>query len=97
MPLAREVVQDLAVEHGACVRPVQLRRTNLDTAEIEQVLANGPLMARLSSVDLTQRSGLTSRSAVNPTALAARGAVVPIGPSLTNVFDGSAVNDAARW
>jgi hypothetical protein len=38
MPLAREVVHDLAVEHGACVRPVQLRRTNLDTGQIEQVL-----------------------------------------------------------
>ena len=32
MPLAREVVRDLAVEHGACIRPIQLRRTNLDTA-----------------------------------------------------------------
>ena len=38
MPLAREVVQDLAVQHGACIRPVQLRRTNLDTGQIEQVL-----------------------------------------------------------
>ena len=38
MPLAREVVYDLAVEHGACIRPVQLRRTNLDTGEVEQVL-----------------------------------------------------------
>ena len=38
MPLAREVVRDLAVEHGACIRPIQLRRTNLDTGEIEQVL-----------------------------------------------------------
>ena len=38
MPLAREVVHDLAVEHGACIRPVQLRRTNLDTGEMEQVL-----------------------------------------------------------
>ncbi len=37
-PLAREVVRDLAVEHGACIRPVQLRRTNLDTGQIEQVL-----------------------------------------------------------
>ena len=27
MPLAREVVRDLAVEHGACIRPIQLRRT----------------------------------------------------------------------
>ena len=30
--------QDLAVEHGACIRPVQLRRTNLDTGAVEQVL-----------------------------------------------------------
>jgi hypothetical protein len=35
MPLARQVVRDLAVEHGACVRPVQLRRTNLDTGDID--------------------------------------------------------------
>ena len=38
MPLARDVVRDLAVEHGACIRPVQLRRTNLDTGEVDQVL-----------------------------------------------------------
>jgi hypothetical protein len=38
MPLACEVVKDLAVEHGACIRPVQLRRTNLDTGAVEQVL-----------------------------------------------------------
>jgi len=38
MPLAREVVRDLAVEHGACIRPVQLRRTSLDTGETETVL-----------------------------------------------------------
>jgi hypothetical protein len=38
MPLAREVVRDLAVEHGACIRPVQLRRTNLDTGDVDQVL-----------------------------------------------------------
>ena len=38
MPLARDVVKDLAVEHGACVRPVQLRRTNLDTGTVDQVL-----------------------------------------------------------
>ncbi len=36
MPLAREVVQDLAVEHGACIRPIQLRRTNLDTGEVDR-------------------------------------------------------------
>ena len=38
MPLAREVVRDLAVEHGACIRPVQLRRTDVATGAIEQVL-----------------------------------------------------------
>ena len=38
MPLAREVVKDMAVEHGACIRPVQLRRTDLGTGAVEQVL-----------------------------------------------------------
>ena len=38
MPLARQVVTDLAVEHGACLRPVQLRRTEIDTGHVEQVL-----------------------------------------------------------
>jgi hypothetical protein len=38
MPLARNVVRDLAAEHGACLRPVQLRRTEIDTGHVEQVL-----------------------------------------------------------
>ena len=39
MPLARHVVRDLAVEHGACIHPVQLRRApTLDTGDIDQVL-----------------------------------------------------------
>ena len=38
MPLARDVVRDLAAEHGACLRPVQLRRTDIDTGHVEQVL-----------------------------------------------------------
>jgi hypothetical protein len=38
MPLARQVVKDLAAEHGACLRPVQLRRTEIDTGYVEQVL-----------------------------------------------------------
>jgi hypothetical protein len=38
MPLARDVVKDLAVEHGACIRPVQLRRTDLTTGETVPVL-----------------------------------------------------------
>ena len=51
MPLAREVVQDLAIEHGACIRPVQLRRTHLDTKEVEQVLV--PCGHTLASVCLS--------------------------------------------
>jgi hypothetical protein len=38
MPLARDVVRDLAIENGACIRPIQLRRTNLDTGETDTVL-----------------------------------------------------------
>jgi hypothetical protein len=38
MPLARDVVRELAVTNGGCVRPVQLRRTDIDTGQIEQVL-----------------------------------------------------------
>ena len=37
-PLARHVVKELAAEHGACLRPVQLRRTEIDTGYVEQVL-----------------------------------------------------------
>ena len=38
MPLARNVVRDLAITHGGCVRPVQLRRTDLETGQTEPVL-----------------------------------------------------------
>jgi hypothetical protein len=38
MPLARDVVRQIAEDHGACIRPVQLRRTDLDTGRVEQVL-----------------------------------------------------------
>ncbi|MGH3277045.1 MAG: replication initiator, partial [Streptosporangiaceae bacterium] len=38
MPLARDVVRDLAVSHGGCVRPIQLRRTDLHTGQTEPVL-----------------------------------------------------------
>jgi hypothetical protein len=38
MPLARDVVRDLAVTHGGCIRPVQLRRIDIHTGQVEQVL-----------------------------------------------------------
>ncbi len=48
MPLARKVVKDLANEHGACIRPIQLRRTNLDTGEVDTVLVPcGHTLARV--------------------------------------------------
>ncbi|WP_308209050.1 replication initiator [Actinoallomurus purpureus] len=36
-PLAREVVKAVAVEHGVCIRPVAMRRTDLATGETEIV------------------------------------------------------------
>jgi hypothetical protein len=48
MPLAREVVRDVAVEHGACIRPIQLRRRDLDSGEVDSVLV--PCGATLASV-----------------------------------------------
>ena len=38
MPLARDVVRELAVTYGGCVRPVQLRRTDTQTGQVDQVL-----------------------------------------------------------
>ena len=49
MPLAREVVKDLAVEHGACIRPIQLRRRNLDTGEVDIVLVPAGTLSRRSA------------------------------------------------
>ncbi|EFC85959.1 replication initiator [Parafrankia sp. EUN1f] len=37
MPLARQVVEAVAMENGVCVRPMAMRRTNLDTGETEIV------------------------------------------------------------
>ena len=56
MPLARDVVKDLAVEHGACIRPVQLRRTDLAHRATEPVLV--PCGHTLASVcPLVRRAG----------------------------------------
>src|SRR6266516_4701559 len=38
MPLARDVVRELAITHGGCVRPVQLRRTDTQTGQVDQAL-----------------------------------------------------------
>ncbi len=35
MPLARHVVEAVAVENGVCIRPMPMRRTNLDTGETQ--------------------------------------------------------------
>ena len=50
-PLARTVIKDLATEHDACLRPVQLRRTEIDTGHVEQVLIPcGHTLARVSGL-----------------------------------------------
>src|SRR5262249_14763295 len=38
LPLARTVVKDLSAEHRACLRPVQLHRTDTDAGHVEQLL-----------------------------------------------------------
>jgi len=47
-PTARDAVRSVAVNHGACLRPVQLRRTNTATDQVDQVLV--PCGATLASV-----------------------------------------------
>ncbi|HEV8274786.1 MAG TPA: replication initiator [Streptosporangiaceae bacterium] len=47
-PHIRDVIKAVAEDHGACPRPVQLRKTNLATGEVEQVLI--PCGATLASV-----------------------------------------------
>jgi Replication initiator protein, pSAM2 len=37
-PTARDAVRTVAENHGACLRPIQLRRTDIETGEVEQVL-----------------------------------------------------------
>jgi len=48
LPLARDVMTAVALEHGACIRPVQLRKTSLDTGAVEQVMV--PCSATLAIV-----------------------------------------------
>jgi hypothetical protein len=38
MPLARTAVRELTAERGGCIRPIQLRRTDLDTGQVQQVM-----------------------------------------------------------
>jgi hypothetical protein len=47
-PTARDAVRAVAENHGACLRPIQLRRTNTGTGEVDQVLI--PCGATLSDI-----------------------------------------------
>jgi hypothetical protein len=47
-PTTRDAVRAVAENHGACLRPIQLRRTNTQTGEVDQVLI--PCGATLASV-----------------------------------------------
>jgi hypothetical protein len=46
-PLARDALRQVTADRGGCIRPVQLRRTNLDTSEVTHVLV--PCGATLES------------------------------------------------
>jgi len=35
MPLARQVIETVAIDNGVCIRPTPMRRTSLDTGETE--------------------------------------------------------------
>jgi hypothetical protein len=48
MPLAADVLRDVAIENGACIRPVQLRRTDPETGQSQTVLV--PCGSTLDSV-----------------------------------------------
>ncbi len=48
LPLATSAIKDLAESNGGCIRPVQLRRTDIDTGHVEQVLV--PCGATLAAV-----------------------------------------------
>jgi replication initiator protein RepSA len=48
MPLAGDVLRDVAIENGACIRPIQLRRTDKETGQTETVLV--PCGSTLDSV-----------------------------------------------
>src|SRR5215831_9165845 len=37
-PTARDAVRAVAENHGACLRPIQVRRTNTQTGQVDQVL-----------------------------------------------------------
>src|SRR5690242_18097883 len=47
-PTARDAVRAVAENHGACLRPIRLRRTNINTGEVDQVLV--PCGATLTSI-----------------------------------------------
>jgi hypothetical protein len=47
-PTARDAVRAVAENHGACLRPIQLRRINTQTGEVDQVLI--PCGATLASI-----------------------------------------------
>jgi hypothetical protein len=47
-PLARDALRQITADRGGCIRPVQLRRTNLDTGQVTHVLV--PCGATLETI-----------------------------------------------
>ena len=55
MPLASYAIRKLAEASGGCIRPVQLRRTDIDTGQVEQILV--PCGATLAASARPARNG----------------------------------------
>ena len=63
-PTARDAARAVCDHHGACLRPIQLRRTNTDTGQVDQVLV--PCGATLAMCARRARNG--PRSCAPPNA-----------------------------
>src|ERR1022692_1069695 len=59
LPLATSAIKALAESNGGCIRPVQLRRTDLDTGQVEQILVPfGATLARVCPACLERARSL---------------------------------------
>ena len=76
MPLARDSIRKIAEACGGCLRPIQLRRTDTVTGQVEQVMK--PCGATLASIcpPCAERAKVAARHPV-PGRLAPRGRTRP--------------------
>ena len=85
----------MGLSHGLTCEAGYPRVTVRDRSSPRLMAADGPTVFGWP----TPRKGLslTSASAIDPTALAARSAAVPTGSAWTNVVDRSSLDGTAPW